>query len=126
MTDLSQPFVWRFDLQAKEAAIKAKIPVLPGSPGLKSVQEATAFLQARDQQGFICGIYVSIYTMTIPIWNHLDQYGLFVFVSYPNDFWLDPNWLKNDCDVWLKDNQRKFGWETSELRTFKMLKETDQ
>lgn len=36
--------------KAKEAAIKAKIPVLPGSPGLKSVQEATAFLQANPMK----------------------------------------------------------------------------
>ena len=31
--------------KAKEAAMKAKIPVLPGSAGLTNVQEATAFLQ---------------------------------------------------------------------------------
>ena len=31
--------------EAKEAAMKAKIPVLPGSAGLTNVKEATAFLQ---------------------------------------------------------------------------------
>ena len=62
------PISLTFDFQAKEAAIKAKIPVLPGSPGLKSVQEATAFLQARDQDSFIGGI---IYYLDV------DQYGLF-------------------------------------------------
>ena len=84
---------------------RRKIPVLPGSPGLKSVQEATAFLQARDLTRLHFVEYMSLYILWLsPFGNHLDQYGLFVFVSYPNDFWLDPNWLKNDCDVWLKDN----------------------
>ena len=68
------PISLTFDFQAKEAAIKAKIPVLPGSPGLKSVQEATAFLQARDQDSFIGGIYTYIYNIYYP---HVDQYGFF-------------------------------------------------
>eukprot|EP00913_Durusdinium_trenchii_P016602 g15606.t1 len=36
--------------KAKEAAVKAQIPTLPGSPGLKTVEEAVAFLKAQPMK----------------------------------------------------------------------------